>query len=434
MSAKISRRHFLQLSATGLGAAAIAPLAGPWTARAGERLDARIVVVGGGSGGATAAKYLKHYAPGLRVTLVEPQERYYTCYAGNWYLGGFRELESLGHGYGNLRDRHGVEIIHDRATAIDPTGKAVETRENGSLTYDRLIVAPGIEFAWDRVEGMGPEDTETIPHAWEGGRPFEILRHQLKDLEDGGTVIVCPPDEPYRCPPGPYERMALIAYYLQQEKPRSKVLGLDPKDTFSKQSLFQQGWEALYGDMIEWIPGSEGGAPERISVTDRKIFTDGGTQAHPGDVINFIPPQRAGAIAQQADLTDDSGWCPVNQKTFESDRYSDVYVIGDAAVAGAMPKSGHAANNQGKLVAATIASDLRGESLPDFPTVNTCYSLVAPDWGITVAGVYEHQEGDIVGVDGAGGLSPLDADRDQRELEAMYAPGWYESITDDIFG
>ncbi|ABM61938.1 NAD(P)/FAD-dependent oxidoreductase [Halorhodospira halophila] len=434
MRGSISRRSFLQLGASSLGVAALGPLVGPLTAHAGQQLDARIVVIGGGSAGATAAKYLKHYAPGLRVTLLEPNETYYTCYAGNWYLGGFRELETLGHGYGNLRDRHDVEVIHDRAMAIDPGSKEVDTRTNGKLTYDRLIVAPGIEFAWDRVEGMGPEDTEAIPHAWEGGRPFEVLRRQLKDLEDGGTVLVCPPEEPYRCPPGPYERMALIAHYLKQEKPRAKILGLDPKETFSKQDLFKQGWEALYGDMIEWIPGSQGGAPERISVSDRKVFTDGGAQAHTGDVINFIPPQRAGAIAQEADLVDDTGWCPVNQKTFESTRHSDIYIIGDAAVAGAMPKSAHAANNHGKLVAATIASDLRGDSLPDFPTVNTCYSLVSPEWGITIAGVYEHQEGEITEIEGAGGLSPLDADRDQREIEAMYAPGWYESITEDIFG
>ncbi|ABM62098.1 NAD(P)/FAD-dependent oxidoreductase [Halorhodospira halophila] len=434
MRRRLSRREFLRLGATGgtLAALGLAGFPGPSLAR--TQLDARIAVVGGGSAGATVARYLKQNAPNLRVTLIEPNETYYTCYAGNWYLGGFRDLETLGHGYDNLRERHGVEVIHDRAEELDLAGKRVLPRNHDPIRYDRLVVAPGIDFDWERIEGIDQDDTEQIPHAWEGGRPFRILREQIKAMDDGGTVIVCPPEDPFRCPPGPYERMALIAHYLKSHKPRAKVLGLDPKDSFSKQSLFKQGWEELYGDMIEWVPGSEGGAPERLSVSDRKVFTDGGAQAHRGDVINFIPPQRAGAIAWKADLVDDSGWCPVDQETFRSQKHDDVYVIGDAAIAGAMPKSAHSANNQGKLVAATIVGELTGEPTPDFPTVNTCYSLVSPEWAFTIAAVFEHRDGEIREVEGSGGLSPEDEDQDFRQIEAIYAPGWYESITKDMFG
>jgi len=430
----LSRRDFLRLGASGATVAALGLAGFPALSLARSRLDARIVIVGGGSAGATTARYLKQHAPNLRVTLVEPNETYYTCYAGNWYLGGFRELDTLGHGYDRLREEYDIEVVHDRAEELDLAGKRVIPRDHHPIEYDRLVVAPGIDFAWDRVEGMGPEDTEQIPHAWEGGRPFRILREQIEAMDDGGTVIVCPPKEPYRCPPGPYERMALIAHYLKKHKPRTKVLGLDPKDSFSKQALFKQGWEELYGDMIEWVPGSQGGAPDRLSVSDRKVLTDGGDQVHSADVINFIPPQQAGAIARQADLSDDSGWCPVDQETFRSQRHDGVYVIGDAAVAGDMPKSAHTANNQGKLVAATIVGELTGEPTPHFPTVNTCYSLVAPDWAFTIAAVFEHRGGEIREVEGSGGLSPEDEGQAFREIEALYAPGWYESITRDIFG
>ncbi|MFW6277888.1 MAG: FCSD flavin-binding domain-containing protein, partial [Halorhodospira sp.] len=239
---------------------------------------------------------------------------------------------------------------------------------------------------------------------------------------------------PYRCPPGPYERASLVAHYLKLHKPSSKILILDNKDAFSKQELFEEGWAELYGDMIEWVPAAEGGRLDHVSVKDRKVFTEAGFQEHQGDVINLIPPQKAGAIAQRAELTDSSGWCPVDQQDFRSTRHDDVFVVGDAAIAGDMPKSGHSANNQAKRVAATIVTELSGGSVPDYPMVNTCYSLIGPEWGVTVAAVYEYQDGAMRSVEGAGGLSPEDAPRSVRAREASYAPGWYASITQDIFG
>ncbi len=435
MSKRLTRRDFIRLAGLGTAGAGLG-LAGcaPREPEVNGRVEGRVVVVGGGSGGATAARYLKHHAPELEVTLIEPNESYYTCYAGNWYLGGFRELRTLRHGYHTLRDEYGIQVIHDRARDIDLDGHRVETAENGSIAYDRLVVAPGIAFDWDRVEGMDGDDTIAVPHAWWGGAQYSILRGQIEAMDDGGTVVICPPDGPYRCPPGPYERMSLIAHYLKQHKPRAKVLALDPKDSFSKQGLFEEAWEELYGDMIEWVPAADGGKPDRISVRDRKVFTDGGGAEHRADVLNVIPPQKAGAIAERAGLTDGDGWCPVDQRTFRSTRHDDVYVVGDAAVAGDMPKSGHAANNQAKLVAASIVSELRGHEVPSFPTVNTCYSLAAPDWGVTVAAVYEYRDGAMRSVEGAGGLSPEGASREFRKREADYAPGWYASITRDIFG
>ena len=435
MGMRFTRRTFLQMA--GLGGAGAA-LAGSGCAALGigERRPAegRVVVVGGGCGGATAAKYLKQHAPELEVTLVEPNPTYYTCFAGNWHLGGFRELDTLAHGYDALRERHGVRVVHDRAEEIDRDGQKVITAESGELGYDRLVMAPGITFDWDAVEGMDAADTAAMPVAWHGGSEYAALRAQLEAMPDGGRVLISAPGDPYRCPPGPYERASLIAHYLKAEKPRSKVLILDNKDAHSKQALFHEGWEELYGDMIEWVPAAEGGRLDRVSVRDRKLYTDAGFEEHEGDVINVIPPQKAGTIAQRAELVDERGWCPVDQRSFRSELDERVFVVGDASIAGDMPKSGHSANNQGKLVAATIASELRGEEVPDFPTVNTCYSLVAPDWGITVAAVYEYRDGAMRGVEGAGGLSPEGASRSFRQREAAYAPGWYASITEDIFG
>ncbi|MBK1733860.1 cytochrome C [Halorhodospira abdelmalekii] len=432
---RLTRRQFIGLvGASGVSAAAALSGCAPTSPRPSpESSGARVVVVGGGPGGATAAKYLKYFEPNLDVTLVEPKRSYYTCFGGNWYLGGFRELETLRHDYRTLTSRYGVRVVHDRAIDLDADGRRLITEENGSLPYEKLVLAPGIELDYSRVEGMGASDAEAIPHAWEGGKQYAVLRSQLLEMKDGGTFIMCAPPNPFRCPPGPYERASLVAHYLKEHKPRSKVLILDDKDGFSKQGLFKEGWEALYGDMIEWVPASAGGALDHVSVAECKVYTDGGAQAHRADVLNVIPPQRAGRVAQQMGLTDDDGWCSINQLTFASDKHPDVHVLGDAAVVGAMPKSGHAANNQAKVVAVAILAELRGHELPEPTKVNTCYSLLAPDWGVTVAAVYKYEEGEIRSVEGAGGLSPEGASRDFRLREADFAPAWYAAITQDIF-
>lgn len=281
---------------------------------------------------------------------------------------------------------------------------------------------------------MSAKDALIIPHAWLAGAQTTLLRNQLVAMNNGDTFIIAPPDNPFRCPPGPYERVSLIAHYLKQHKPKSKILILDAKAKFSKQPLFMQGWEKLYPGMVEWVSGDKGGRIDRVDVKNKTIHTEMGDK-HKAAVINLIPPQQAGMIAHTAGLTNNDGWCPVDQRTFESTVHPDVYVIGDASIAGKMPKSGFAANSQGKVCAAAIVSAIHKTNMPDPSYVNTCYSLVSPDYGISVAAVYRYsKDKGIYPVADAGGVSPKDADANFRKLEARYAKGWYDSITSDSFG
>ncbi|SFD14314.1 sulfide dehydrogenase [flavocytochrome c] flavoprotein chain [Thiohalospira halophila DSM 15071] len=431
---RLTRREMLKLMGAGSAAGGLAAAGCGTTGGSGSARGAHVVVVGGGFGGATCAKYLRRYDSDVRVTLVEPKKQYTTCPASNWYLGGFRDLQDITHGYGALKDDYDVNVVHDMVTGVDPDGRTVRLAGGESLSYDRLVVSPGIDFRWDRVDGLDASTEERIPHAWKAGDQTRILRQQLEAMPNGGTFVLVPPPNPFRCPPGPYERASLVAHYLQQNKPRSKVLILDPKDGFSKQGLFEQGWAEKYGDMIEWVPGSDGGTVHRVDADSRTVFTEQGFTEHKADVLNFVPPQKAGKLAFQAGLTDESGWCPVDQQSFESEIHPGIHVIGDASIAGAMPKSGHSANSQGKMAAAAIVSQLRGDEVVSPSHVNTCYSLVGPEYGITVAAVYRYSDGSISGVEGAGGVSPMDASSGFRKQEAHYAKGWYESITSDVWG
>lgn len=423
----LNRRKFIRLLAgTGAGVS----MSGLISA-CSKPSSGRVVVVGGGFGGSTCAKYLHRFDSNLDITLIEPSTRFLTCPFSNLVIGGMQMMDSISHDYTAQTER-GVKVVHARVQEVDADAKKV-TLDNGKvLEYDRLVLSPGIDFKWGEVNGMEAADAETIPHAWQAGNQTTLLRNQLEAMDDGGVVIVAPPKNPFRCPPGPYERVSLIAHYLKQHKPKSKILVLDAKDKFSKQALFMQGWEKLYPGMIEWVAGSEGGRIGEIDVATRTLYAEFG-DAHKGDVVNFIPPQQAGVIAQHAGLTNSDGWCFVNQRTFESSVHKDIHVIGDASIAGAMPKSGFAANSQGKVCAAAIVSSLRGKAMPEPSYVNTCYSLVGPDYGISVAAVYRYSEDKGIYSTG-GGVSPLEADTDFRQKEARYARGWYDSITMDIFG
>lgn len=424
---RFTRREFLKFS----GATATLTLAPAFCASAAS--SARVVVIGGGFGGATCAKYLRRAGPDLAITLMESNSAYLTCPFSNLVLGGLKRMDDITHKYTVLRETYGINMIQDTATEIDVDARKVRLAAGKDVEYDRLVVAPGIDFRWGAIDGYDMAASEHMPHAWKAGAQTQLLRTQLEAIPDGGTVIIAPPGNPFRCPPGPYERASMIAHYLKSHKPKSKILILDAKDKFSKQGLFMQGWESLYGTMIEWVSGSKGGLVERVDAKARTVFTDGGFTEHRGDVVNFIPPQQAGGIARQADLVDESGWCPVNQLTFESTRHPGIHVIGDASIAGAMPKSGFSANSQAKICAAAVAAALRGDALPDPSYVNTCYSLVGPKYGISVSAVYRLKEGKITKVEGAGGVSPGDADATFRSKEATYAQGWYDSITSDAF-
>jgi sulfide dehydrogenase [flavocytochrome c] flavoprotein subunit len=423
-----TRRTFLKLAAGTSAIALLGPLASCKT-----RSQGRVIIVGGGFGGATCAKYLHKFDPSLDITLIEPATRFITCPFSNMVISGMRDLNSISHDY-SAHKKRGIKVIQDRVTEIDPVTKKVTLGKGGKLEYDRLVVSPGIDFRWDAFDGMSAAAAQTLPHSWQGGSQTTLLRRQLEAMPNGGVVIIAPPDNPFRCPPGPYERASLIAHYLKKNKPKSKVLILDAKDKFSKQALFTQGWKTLYPGMIEWVSGSSGGAIDRVDVAKRTLYTELG-QSHTGAVVNLIPPQKAGALAHSTGLTNKDGWCPVNQRTFESTVHAGVHVIGDACIAGKMPKSGFAANNHGKVCAAAIVSALNGKEMPEPSYVNTCYSLLAPDYGISVAAVYRYsKDKGIYKVEGSGGVSPMDADAGFRAKEARYTEGWYASITSDSFG
>jgi NADPH-dependent 2,4-dienoyl-CoA reductase/sulfur reductase-like enzyme len=258
-----------------------------------------------------------------------------------------------------------------------------------------------------------------------------LLRRQLDAMKDGGLVVISAPANPFRCPPGPYERASLIAWYLKTKKPRSKLIVLDAKDQFSKQRLFTSAWKDLYPGLLEWVPLSQGGKVNSVDPATNTLVTDFAT--HKADVANVIPPQRAGRIAEIAGVSDRTGWCPVDPVTFESRLQKNIHVIGDAAIMGAMPKSAFAANAQAKICAAAIATLLRGATPAEAKPINTCYSLVAPDYGISIAGVYRVANGQLTDVEGAGGISPADAPPQTRALEATYAEAWFRTITGEVF-
>jgi sulfide dehydrogenase [flavocytochrome c] flavoprotein chain len=394
--------------------------------------QARVVVVGGGFGGATCAKYIRRADAAIEVTLVEPHRQFVTCPFSNAVIAGLGDIASVTHGYDGLRQRHGVRIVHASATAIDPTARRVMLDDGNMLAYDRLVLSPGIELRWGGIEGYDAAASEVFPHAWKAGPQTVLLRQQLEAMPDGGLVIISAPAEPYRCPPGPYERASLIAHYLKTHKPRSKLLILDAKNAFSKQDLFRSAWERLYPGVLEWIPQSQSGRVVRVDTHARTVSTD--FDDYKPAVANIIPPQQAAAVARAAGLDDGKGWCAVRAGTFESTVHTGIHVIGDAAIANPMPKSAFSANNQAKTCAAAIVAMLRGEVVPTPALMNTCYSLVAPDYGISIAAVYRVVDEKIVTVDGSSGVSPLNAPAETRSLEAEYARSWYANITADTFG
>jgi len=423
----ISRRTFLQ---TASACAAVAAL-GSVGRRALARSKGRVIVVGGGYGGTIAAKYLKMADADKDVLLIEKDSPFVSCPMSNEVLSGERDMKSLSFDYRALSQRRGIHIAQDEVVRIDPEKRFVKGSSGKVYRYDKLVVAPGVDFRYEKIEGYSPAVAERIPHAWKAGPQTTLLRSQLEGMRDGGVCCIVAPPNPFRCPPGPYERAAQIAMYFKHHKPKSKVLILDAKDSFSKQGLFMQAYKKFYGDMVEWVSGASGGIIEAVRPDAMTLV--GQVDEFKGDVINIIPPQKAGRIAHLAGLTDKSGWCPVDQATFESTIHKDVYVIGDSCIAGAMPKSGYAANSQGKVAAAAIAAAMSGRAAPATSYVNTCYSIAGPDWGFSVAGVYELKDGKIQSVPGAGGLSPIDASAHTRAVEAEYARSWFRNITEDMF-
>jgi sulfide dehydrogenase [flavocytochrome c] flavoprotein chain len=391
----------------------------------------RVVVLGGGFAGATCARALRRADPAFAVTLIEPNPTFTACPFSNSVIAGLRDIAAQRFGYEAIRGE-GITVAQDEAAALDPRARRVTLRGGSVLDYDRLVLAPGIAIRWDALPGYDEAAAGVMPHAWWAGDQTLLLRRQLEAMPDGGTVVISAPPNPFRCPPGPYERASLIAWYLKQAKPRSKLILLDAKDSFSKQRLFEAAWQQLYPELIEWVSLSNGGKVTSVDAKTGTFTTD--FASYKGDVGNVIPPQRAGRIAEIAGVADATGWCPIDPVSFESRLQPNIHVIGDAAIAGAMPKSAFSANAQAKVCALAVAALLRGETPSSPKLINTCYSLVAPDYGISIAGVYHPVNGQLADVEGAGGVSPLDAPPDFRALEARYAEAWFRTITAETFG
>lgn len=420
------RRRDLLMRAAGTGIAAALPLAA-----FAQGAIARVVVVGGGFAGATCARFLKRLNPRIAVSLVEANRIFTACPFSNEVVAGIRDLNAQQFRYDRLAGE-GIALIFSEATSIDPQARSVTLAHGGKLAYDRLVVAPGIDFRWEALPGYSEMAAGKMPHAWKAGPQTVLLRHQLEAMRDGGTAVIAVPANPYRCPPGPYERASLIAHELRAKKPKSKLLILDAKDGFSKQKLFQNGWAALYPGLIEWVALSAGGKVTAVDPAAMTLTTD--FAIHKADVANVIPAQQAGKIAALAGVADQTGWCPIDPVSFASTLQPNIHVIGDAAIAGAMPKSAFAANAQAKVCAAAVATLLAGDTPAPPKLINTCYSLLAPDYGISVAGVYHPVDGKLVDVEGAGGTSPLDASAETRATEAKLAAGWFHTITGEVFG
>ncbi len=422
---KMQRREFLKTAALGAAGAAVSGHAATGGGSAG-----RVVVVGGGYGGATAAKYLRMWSDGrIDVTLAEPNRAFISCPMSNLVLGGSRDLAFLTASYDNLSRRHGVKVVRDTATAIDAAKRAVKLASGAELPYDRLILSPGIDFMWDKVPGLDNAGARAkILHAWKAGPQTVALRRQLEAMPDGGVYALSIPVAPYRCPPGPYERACQVAWYFKRAKPRSKVLVLDGNgDVTSKGALFRKAWADEYNGIVEYRPD--------YVLADVDVATNTANfevhDAVKADVLNVVPPQRAGAIARAAGVvTANDRWCDVDFLTFESVQVKNVHVLGDAIqVAPAMPKSGHMANQQAKVCAAAVVALLSGQ--PPNPTpvlANTCYSMITDKDSVHVCSVHrwDAEQKTLLPVHGAGGVSTA-----MSELEGRYAFAWAENIWAD---
>jgi NADPH-dependent 2,4-dienoyl-CoA reductase/sulfur reductase-like enzyme len=389
-----------------------------------------VVVIGGGFGGASCARALRQVDPKLQVTLIEPKTFYFACPFSNEAIAGLREFEAQQFTYDRIA-AEGVTVVAQTAVKVDAYARMVGLADGTSLGYDRLVLSPGIGLRFDALPGYDEAAAAKMPHAWIAGEQTLLLRRQLEAMDDGGTVVLAVPAAPLRCPPAPYERASLIAHYLKTKKPRSKILILDAKDGFSQQRLFEQAWKELYPDMIERIALSQGGRVTSVEPATNGIVTDFGN--YTADVANVIPPQKAGRIAEIAGAADQTGWCPIDPVTFESKLVPNMHVIGDACIAGAIPKAASAANAQAKTCAAAVVSLLAGKS-PEPPRLTgACFNTVAPGYAFSLSGVYAPKDGLFNEVEG-GGTSPLDAPREVRAQEAETALNWFAAITADTFG
>jgi sulfide dehydrogenase [flavocytochrome c] flavoprotein subunit len=426
----LDRRSFLKFVGAGAGAAGL-----PMIGRAAEimpKSGRRVVVIGGGYGGTIAAKYVRMLDKNIEVVLIERNKQFISCPFSNFYIAGMmNDMATLTISYDKLAANHGIKMVYDEVTGIDPAAKVVAMK-GGTIAYDRLIVSPGIDFRTEEIEGYDEHTPHMIPHAWKAGEQSTLLRNQLQAMPDGGTAIISMPLTPYRCPPGPYERSCLIASYLKKHKPKSKLILLDANpDVVSKKPLFTKAWNDYYKGIFEYVGG------KKVTKVDAKakMVSIEGIEDFKGDVVNLIPAQRAGNIAVAAGLVgDDKKWCPVNPVTFESAKHAGIHVIGDACAppsAGApMPKSGYSANSQAKVCAANVVALMNGKETMELSGINVCYSAISDHGSVSIAAVYKIIDGKISSVPNSGGISP--ADFSLIQMEHAYGESWLKNILTEM--
>ncbi|MDT2021176.1 NAD(P)/FAD-dependent oxidoreductase [Methylocella sp. CPCC 101449] len=420
----INRRQVIR-GGVGLGALALAAPAVIGQAKP------RAVVIGGGPGGATAAKYIAKDSQGaIDVVLVEPTREFTTCFHSNLYLGGYRDFASITHGYDKLVP-YGVRLNHQFANTIDRDKKEVVLADGSRLPYDRLVVSPGIDLKYDSVPGWGQEFEETMPHAWKAGPQTQLLKRRLDAVPDGGLIVMVAPPNPYRCPPGPYERASMMLHVLKSTgRSKAKIIIVDPKENFSKQALFQEGWEKYYPGMIEWIGPKIHDGIKSVDPKTNTVVTGFETYKDAA-LVNVIPAQTAGKIARDAGLANQTGFCPINPENMKSAQDANIFILGDACIAGDMPKSAFSANSQAKVAAMMVRGDLTGARTFPARYANTCWSLIETDDAVKVGGAYEPKDGKIAAastfISQTGEMADL---RKQTQAENM---AWYSAFVADVF-
>ena len=418
----LNRRTFL-----GTAGALAAGLTAPMVLAQGKP---RVVVVGGGAGGTTAARYIAKDGKGeIDVTLIEPTRTYYTCFFSNLYMAGFQELSDIAHSYGTLAAVYGVNVVHDWAVGVDRDARTVSLAGGGSVPYDKLILSPGIDFVDGAVDGWDVSAQNKMPHAYKAGSQTELIRAQIMAMPEGGTFAMVAPPNPFRCPPGPYERVSMVAHLLKANNPTAKIIVADPKSKFSKMALFQEGWANHYEGMIDWIGSDFGGGNVSVNPDAMTVTIDG--EETKVDVCNVIPAMKAGHIAEMAGVTD-GNWAPVNAADMSSKADADIHVLGDASQQGDMPKSGFSANSQAKVCANAVRGALTGSKVFPAKFSNTCWSLISTDDGVKVGATYEATPEKIAKIDGF--ISQTGEDADLRKATYEESIGWYAGITSDMFG
>ncbi len=415
-----NRRDFLKISAGAAGAATLGGLSG--CATPGARAKAKVVVVGGGFGGATCARYIKIWDPGIDVTVIEMNDKFVSCPFSNTVLGGISDMEDITHGYDGLK-KDGVRLVKDEVVGIDAAKRVVKCKSGATFNYDRLVLSGGIELRPELIPGFDAAAQQTVMHAWKAGPQTATLRKQLEAMPNGGVFVISIPGMPYRCPPGPYERISMVANYFKQKKPKSKVIALDTNsDIVSKKGLFMAAWDKHYKGMIEYRPSSK---PVRIDAKTRTVVLD--VEDVKADVLNVIPPMRAHAMTAAAGVRNDNdNWCKVNFTTLESTAVPYVHVIGDS-ISAPTPKSGSMANNYGKICAAAIVELINGRQPDASPVItNTCFSATTGHTAIHVAAVWRLEGDKWVTPKGASGVS-----KEESEMEWAYMTGWAKNIWAD---